>query len=65
MYRIKGIIGSTPAGDRFLALKQWAEDEMKTGNRLKASRINKVAERLRPYGLVYYPRPARPPMERC
>ena len=31
----------------YAELKEWAEDELRTGNRLKASRIDRAAERIR------------------
>ncbi len=31
----------------YAELKEWAEDELRSGNRLKASRIDRAAERIR------------------
>ena len=53
---------ATPGLNRFAFLYQWARDELNAGNRSKASRISKVAERLRPDGnLRWYPNPGAPP----
>lgn len=46
---------------RFIDLFIWARDELINGNRIKASRISKVAERYRRKGQCYLIAPLPPP----